>query len=182
TGLKKQSLGQDQDCRLDLDNLSPIIQRFNPYFSDHQWNAKSRIEMARLGEDRLMVITQDGCKRHHIRFTLIIDPGSVTDPFQPQFWEEETNSLLFKAYYGQKAYNRFGKEFENAFKRKFRSYGLNQSFNFPIGTRNFLCELLYDPQKGGKITIEIVSFIFRETIKEARIGIPREKDDGWKGQ
>ncbi|MFK7923650.1 MAG: hypothetical protein AB8H47_16955 [Bacteroidia bacterium] len=165
------------DCRLDLDNLKPIIERYNPFFGDHKWNAQSRIEMARIDNHRLLVITQDGCLRHHIRFGLLIDASLVKD--EPSFWTEEAISMLHKVYFEREEYASFAQGFEEAFKQKISSYGVNQSFNFPVGGRTFICQVINDPTRGARISIEMVIFVFKETVKTQQRGIPTAEDDGW---
>ncbi|MEM7367290.1 MAG: hypothetical protein AAF587_01745 [Bacteroidota bacterium] len=178
--LSGSALGQEKtDCRLNPENLKPIIARFNPFFADHTWDHKNQMEMGRLGRGRLLVITQDGCKRHHTNFTLILDVIEIR--MEQEFWINEVKSLFHKVYWEQNDYEAFGKDFERLFEQKFRMYGLNRRFNFPIGTRNFICELLFDPKRGARINVEMVSFIFKETILERRVGIPEEDDDGWLG-
>ena len=161
------------DCRLKLEALQPVIQRFNPFFADHKWDPETRLEMARMGGNHLLLITQDGCLRHHTQFTLIIDPQAVEN--RQQFWIEEVQSLFYKAYFGQAIYREFAGPFGEAFEEKLALYGVNRRFNFPIGTRNFLCEIKYDPVKGARITIEMVTFIFLEKIEVQRSGIPASR-------
>ncbi|MEZ4828186.1 MAG: hypothetical protein R3C61_18155 [Bacteroidia bacterium] len=173
------AFAQKEDCRLKPEELKPLIKRFNPYFSNHTWNAQSQIEMARIGDSRLVMITQDGCIRHHITFNLIIDPKAVN--LSREFWLNEVRMLMHHVFWEQPEYDSFGPEFEAAFADKFSIYGLNDPFNFPIGMRNFICELRYDPQKGGKVTIEMVVFIFKEKVETKRLASPGEKDDGWLG-
>jgi hypothetical protein len=170
-------LAQGEECRLDKSGLQPIIERYNPFFGDHQWNARSRIEMARIDQYRLLIITQDGCKRHHIRFTLLLDPSIVKD--ETDFWVEEVTAMLHKVYYEKPEYNRFRDPFAEEFREKVQSYGINRRFNFPLNTQNFIGELLVDPTKGARITIEMINYIFKEEVATRRQGIPAELDDGW---
>lgn len=171
---------QKEDCRLKKEDLKPIIKRYNPFFSNHTWNLESQIEMARMGNNRLLLITQDGCLRHHITFNLIIDPGKVKQ--DRSFWINEVKSMMHRVYWEQSEYEQYQKEFEENFEDKFSYYGLNDQFNFPIGSRNFICELRFDPVKGGKITIEVINFIFREKIDNSqRRRITNDSDDGWLG-
>ena len=167
------------NCRLKPEDLKPVIQRFNPFFSNHTWDAKSQIEMARMGDDRLIIITQDGCKRHHTTFNMMVDRKVATD--NKDFWISEMQSMMHKFFWETNAYEAFEKDFETNFIRKFSTYGPNNQFNFPIGTRNFICEVNYSPERGGKITIEMVSFIFKERVRTERRGISTDKDDGWYG-
>lgn len=165
------------DCRLDLDKLKPIIERYNPFFGDHKWNAQSRIEMARIDNHRLLVITQDGCLRHHIRFGLLIDASLVKN--ETSFWTEEASAMLHKVYFEREEYASFAKGFEEAFSQKISSYGVNQAFNFPVGGRTFICQVINDPIRGARISIEMVNFVFKETVQTQRRGIPATEDDGW---
>ncbi|MEL6592605.1 MAG: hypothetical protein AAFQ68_21080 [Bacteroidota bacterium] len=170
-------LAQQEDCRLDLNNLKPLIERNNPFFSDHKWNSKSRIEMARIDNDRLLVITQDGCLRHHIRFGLLIDARAVRD--EVDFWTEEAASMFHKVYFEQEAYYSFAEGFEKGFREKVDEFGVNQAFNFPVGGRTFICQVVNDPVRGARVTIEMVNFVFKESVQARRSGIPDEQDDGW---
>ncbi|MCB0835744.1 MAG: hypothetical protein KDE26_15955 [Bacteroidetes bacterium] len=167
------------DCRLKPEDLKPVIQRFNPFFSNHTWDAKSQLEMARMGDNRLIIITQDGCKRHHTTFNMMVDRKVATD--NKDFWISEMRSMMHKVYWETNDYEEFAQDFEANFIRNFSAYGPNNQFNFPIGTRNFICEVNYSPERGGKITIEMVSFIFKERVHTERRGISTDEDDGWYG-
>lgn len=173
-------LQAQRDCRLKVDELQPIIQRFNPFFADHKWDPATRLEMGRMGRNRLLLITQDGCLRHHTQFTLIVDPQVIEN--RQQFWIDEVKSLMYKVYFEQPVYREFAEPFGATFEEKLTVYGINQRFNFPIGTRNFLCEIKYNPAKGARITLEMVTFIFLEKMEVQRRGIPQDEDDGWLGQ
>ncbi|MDP5171844.1 MAG: hypothetical protein NWR72_16465 [Bacteroidia bacterium] len=171
---------QETDCRLNLAELTPIILRFNPYFSNHQWSQENRMELARLGSNRLLMITQDGCKRHHTVLTLVIDEVLIKN--NPQFWIDESNSIMRKVFHDRPEYHEFGALFEDAFAEKFVMYGLSNRFNFPIGTRNFICEVIYRQGEGARIMIEMVEYIFKEGENLRRSDTPSEDDDGWIGQ
>lgn len=166
------------DCRLKVEDLAPIIQRYNPFFTNHTWDASGQIEMARMGEGRILMIAQDGCKRHHTTFTLFLDPSSM--PNDLNSWVEEVKSLFFKIYWENADYQIFGAGFEEGFDEKVRMYGLNNQFNFPLATRNFICTIASQQGKGSQIRIEMVEFIFKEKVIKKKEGIPHEEDDGWK--
>ena len=171
---------QNEGCRLNLDELKPIIERFNPFFSHHKWNLHKRIEMARMGDHRLLIISQSGCKRHHINFNLLIDADIVQ--LSDSFWINEVKSLMHKVYFEQSEYDLYRATFEKTFEEKYNMYGLGGSFNFPLGTRNFICQLRYDEEKGGQIAIEMVQYLFKDRVEVRREGIPVDKDDGWLGK
>ncbi len=172
------AIAQDDDCRVKREDLQPVIQRFNPFFANHTWDKQGQIEMAKMGEDRILVITQDGCKRHHIRFYLMIEASDIEPDLS--FWIRETENLLHKIYWDNPDYLRFGREFNEVFSEKIKAYGFDNPFNFPLGSRNFICEINKDPKRGGKIMIEMVTFIFEEKVQTLDKGIPSKEDDGWR--
>lgn len=172
---------QKEECRLNLSELQPLILRFNPYFSNHQWNLENRMELARMGNERLLMITQDGCKRHHTVFTLVIDDALVEN--QPSFWINETHGMMRKVFNDRAVYSEFGSLFEQAFSEKYKMYGLGRRFNFPIGTRNFICEIIYQPNAGARIMVEMVEYIFKDPSSNSmrQETQPSMEDDGWLG-
>ena len=167
-----------EECRLKKENIKPLIERFNPYFSNHTYKASKYTELARMGKYRLLVVKQSGCKRHHINFNLLLDSDVVMD--EPDFWIAEAKSMLHKVFHQDPNYKRLGPEFDRLFEEKFRMYGLGRKFNFPIGTRNFICQIINDPENGGQIAIEMVSYIFKERVDVKRKGVSLKDDDGWK--
>lgn len=160
-----------QPCRLNLRALSPIIAQYNPFFANHRWDPVTRMELARLSNSRMLMITQDGCKRHHIRLSMILDPREIRPEIN--FWIAEVKSLMFKVYYGQAEYSAYQAAFEEQIEEKLKIYGLNARFNFPLGTQNFICEIEYDNLRGAKIEIEQIGFIFKEKLLQA---VPEQKD------
>lgn len=173
------SVYSQSDCRLALGELTPIIERYNPFFGDHKWIPETRMELATLDNSRIVIITQDGCKRHHIHIDLIIDTRAVVAV--DSFWISEVKGLLHKVYFDQTVYKSFQATFEDQFEFHFLRYGINEEFNFPIGTRNAICQVKYDREYGAKISVELIEFIFKEKIQKREQGVSKAKDDGWKG-
>lgn len=167
-----------EDCRVKNEDLKPIIARFNPFFSDHQWLDIMKQETARMDKYRLLMIGQEGCVRHHNYFSLFVAREAITK--SDSFWIDEAVNMFRAVYYGKKEYRAFQKEFEETFAEKFLVYGVNKEFNFPVGTRNFLCEIEIpsDKTKDASVRINMVEFIFEEKVVEARSS--NAKDDGWK--
>ncbi|MEM6262436.1 MAG: hypothetical protein AAGI38_08010 [Bacteroidota bacterium] len=163
------------DCRLKPEDIQPVIAAFNPFFTDHHWNSRDKLERARLDEDRIVVIRQRGCIRHHITFTLILRDRAIRPG--TDFWIKETLRMMYAIYFEDAQYGLFQDEWEKVFAEKFQQYGLGNQFNFPLGTRNFVCRAIYEPGKGGQVTVELVKYLFKETVKQP--GIPPEQDDGW---
>jgi hypothetical protein len=167
-----------EDCRMQPEDFQPVIAAFNPYFTDHEWNPQTRMELARLADNRLLIIAQEGCVRHYLTFTLVLPPEEV----QPtaRFWTEEFKALLYKTYYGQAGYQEFKTEFDRQIDEKVPLYGFNQQFNFPIGTRNFVGEVSWMPDKQPSLTLKIIEFVFKERVATPLAPAGSPDDDGWK--
>lgn len=164
-----------QDCRLNLDKLEPVILRFNPFFTRHQWDPLTHIESAYMDEDRILVISQRGCKRHFTNFSLVLSPDSYID--QPQFWIDEVQSMMRSVFFENDEYALFGEDFEQTFAQKIKIHGTNSEFNFPVRSLNFICEIELVPYRGAIIRIQMIRYLFKEKILLP--GIPRKQDDGW---
>lgn len=177
-GLLAVSLhAQNEDCKVKESDFVPIITRFNPFFTDHKWLDFTKQETARMDKNRILIISQDGCKRHHKVFTLYLKNGIAENT--DSFWIRETISLFRSVYYQDKTFRSFQKEFEDLFEEKFLQTGVNQEFNFPVGTRNFICEVEVpdDPENDPVIRVNMIEFVFEEKVVEMRKS--NAKDDGW---
>lgn len=166
---------QEGDCRVKSSDLKPIIERFNPFFSEHSWVEITKHELARMDKNRYLIIAQDGCKRHHNTFTLYLNKNIVVPT--DSFWIQETKGMFRAVYYGNKTFRSFQQEFEEKFEEKLLENGINKEFNFPIGTRNFICEIDVPKDKDPMIRINMIEFVFEEVVKEMRK--PNTLDDGW---
>ncbi|MDX1906595.1 MAG: hypothetical protein SF053_06125 [Bacteroidia bacterium] len=158
-----QARAQETDCRILPEDMHPLIQRYNPFVAEHQWIEETRMELVRLNGDRFLIITQDGCKRHHIRFNLMLQAPAIVET--DSFWVKETCAMMRQVYWGQAAYEEFRREFERAFTENMIRNGLNRQFNFPVGGMNFLCEVRHEPAQGAQILVEMVTYVFREKVE-----------------
>lgn len=165
---------QGNDCRMKRSEIVPIIGRFNPFVTDHSWDDRNKTEIARLDANRLLVIKQKACLRHHILFTLYLDPSAVGD--DNKFWVTEVLVMMKKVYFDKMDYLSYKREFEVEFIKNFLSGGTNRMFNFPVNERTFICKI-EKGSWGAKIKLEVVKLIIRENIKLP--GISRQEDDGW---
>ena len=165
---------QRGDCRMTRDQLVPIIDRYNPFYTDHTWDNRSKTATARLDQGRLLVIRQKACLRHHVLFSLHVDASSVVN--SDRFWITEMLVMLKRVYFNTPEYLEYKKPFEKEFIRQFLAYGLNKTFTFPINDRTFIC-LVEKGEWGAKIRLETVKFILRENVKQP--GIDPDLDDGW---
>ena len=163
-----------EDCTMTEADLKPIIDRFNPFFTDHSWDTETQTETARLDPFRLLIIRQKACIRHHILFSLHIDPSVIQN--NDRFWITEALVMLKRVYFYDTEYILFKNEFENEFIRQFLAHGVNSSFNFPIHERTFICKV-ETGDWGAKVKVESVRYIIKGNVK--RPGIPRAQDDGW---
>ncbi len=168
---------QTEDCKVKESDFQPVIGRFNPFFTDHKWLDFTKQETARMDKNRILIISQDGCKRHHKVFTLYFKNGIAENT--NDFWIRETISLFRSVYFQDKTFRSFQKEFEDLFEEKFLQTGINQEFNFPVGTRNFICEVEVpsDPSRDPVIRVNMIEFVFEEKVVEMRKS--NAKDDGW---
>ncbi len=153
---------QQEECRLKLDQLRPVISRYNPFFTDHKWDSLTRIESARISNTRFVVITQAGCIRHHINMEMSMDPREVKAG--RDFWPKQVKRFMYMIHFEDKLYPVYRAQFEESFELQFRRKGINESFNFPIGTRNFICQILYKPGKEARISIEQIEYVFKEKV------------------
>ncbi|MEM6765042.1 MAG: hypothetical protein AAF824_08970 [Bacteroidota bacterium] len=153
---------QPTDCRLDINKLKPVIHRYNPFFTDHKWDSLTRIESARISNTRYVVITQGGCIRHHINMEMSMDPREVKK--DKNFWPDQVKRFMYMIHFEDKSYPIYRAQFEEGFALQFFRKGINESFNFPIGTRNFICQILYTAGKEARISIEQIEYVFKEKV------------------
>jgi hypothetical protein len=165
---------QEEDCRMTPDQLLPIIDRYNPFFTDHTWEDDAKTETARLDPARVVVIKQKACLRHHVLFAMHIDPSEIED--NDRFWISEMLVMLKRVYFNDPVYAEYKKAFEKEYIRQFLAAGLNTTFNFPVNDRTFICRI-DKGDWGAKVRLESVRFILKERVLQP--GIAREKDDGW---
>lgn len=161
-------------CRLEFHELKPILHRFNPFFTDHSWDDEEKKESARLDEERLLVIRQKACRRHHILLSLHLEPSALED--DERFWITETLVLFKRVFFENTEYLVFKQDFEKEFIRAFLASEEGETFNFPVAERTFICNISKGDW-GGKIKMEIVKLVFEKEVRYE--GIPKEEDDGW---
>jgi hypothetical protein len=173
-GLVLPAFAQDDDCRMQPEQIKPIIDRSNPFFTDHTWEDRNKTETARLDEARVLVIRQKACLRHHVLFSMHIDASAIEE--NDRFWISEMLVMLKRVYFNDPIYLEYKKDFEKEYIRQFLAAGLNRAFTFPINDRTFICKIERGDW-GAKIRLESVKFLLRERVLQP--GIARDKDDGW---
>jgi hypothetical protein len=164
----------DTDCRMTADQIGPIIDRYNPFFTDHTWENDTKTETARFDASRVLVIKQKACLRHHVLFSMHVSPEAIED--NDRFWISETLMMLKRVYFNDPIYAEYKKSFEKEYIRQFLAAGLNTTFNFPVDDRTFICRIDMGDW-GAKVRLESVRFILKERV--VKPGISRDKDDGW---
>jgi hypothetical protein len=163
-----------EDCRMSADQILPIIDRYNPFFTDHTWEDETKTETGRLDPARVIVIKQKACLRHHVLFSMHVDPSEIED--NDRFWISEMLVMLKRVYFNDATYPEYKKNFEKEYIRQFLAAGLNSTFTFPVNDRTFICRI-DKGDWGAKVKLESVRFILKEKVHQP--GIAREKDDGW---
>lgn len=166
--------GLSAQCHMGRHELVPIIDRYNPFFTDHTWDDKTKTETARLDPYRLLVIRQKACKRHHVLFSLHVDAIALDNT--DRFWITEMLVMLKRVYFSDPTYLEYQERFEKEFIRQFLANGLNKTFTFPVDDRTFIC-LVERGDWGAKLRMESVKFVLRERVRQP--GIAPEADDGW---
>jgi hypothetical protein len=140
----------------------------------HTWDNDEKTETARMDPARTIVIRQKACLRHHIFFSMHINPTEIE--LSDRFWISEVLVMLKRVYFNDLSYMEYKRDFEKEFIRQFLANGLNKTFNFIVNDRTFICEI--DTGEGGAhLKLESVKFLLKEKIH--RPGIAREMDDGW---
>lgn len=162
------------DCRMSESQIRPVIDRYNPFFTDHTWEDETKTETARLDPTRVLIIKQKACLRHHVLFAMHVDPSEIED--NDRFWISEMLVMLKRVYFNDPNYLEYKKAFEKEYIRQFLAAGLNSTFTFPIDDRTFICRI-DKGDWGAKIKLESVKFLLKEKVLQP--GIAREKDDGW---
>lgn len=174
-GLSSVFAQLDNECRVTTDMLKPLIVRFNPYFTEHRWLEYMKQEVAKMDDCRVLVISQDGCKRHHTAFSLYIKKECADN--SQEYWIEEVTNMMRCVFWERKEFRSFQKEFEENFAEKLSISGFGTEFNFPIGTRNFICQVDIPKDKDPSVRIEMVEFVLEAKVVEIRTS--NIKDDGW---
>jgi hypothetical protein len=172
--LAGRAWAQEEDCRMTPEQIVPIIDRYNPFFTDHTWENDEKTETARFDPERVVVIKQKACLRHHVLFSMHIDPRAIED--NDRFWISEMLVMLKRVYFNDPVYAEYKKGFEKEYIRQFLAAGLNTTFNFPVDDRTFICRI-DKGEWGAKVRLESVRFILKERVLQP--GIARDKDDGW---
>ena len=163
-----------KDCRIQTQDLKPVVAALNPFVAEHFWDNESKTEFVKLSAERSAILQQKGCLRHHIDIQVIITAAGLRN--EPDFLVTELDQAMTVLFYESPDYQYFRTEFRKLLKEKFYQVGLRNQFNFIISERTFL--VTFDlGEWGAKINCEVVRFIPSETI--VRPGIEDHLDDGW---
>lgn len=173
-GICAALLPAQSNCRMKRSQIVPIIDRYNPFFTDHTWEDETKTEVGRMDSYRLVVIKQKACMRHHVMFSMLVDKAAIEKNYR--FWVKEVLVMLKRVYFHNTGFLTYKAQFEKEFVRHFMANGVNKTFTFPIDDRTFICKI-ENGSWGGKVQLEIVKLIMRARVKQP--GISREKDDAW---
>jgi hypothetical protein len=163
-------------CRMTRDELRAVITPRNPFFVNHHWDEATKTEIAQLGPERFLTLSQEACKRHHIKLALTVN-REAAQPDDPNFYPREVFQLMNRVFHQQISYYTYKLEFEDELLKAFAVAGVRQRFNFHVNDRNFFC--YFDGGEwGAKLEIEIIRLVHKEKIKLP--GIAAYLDDGHK--
>ncbi len=166
---------QRGDCRINPDQIVALVERMNPFLTEHQFDSTSKIETFKITPGKFVIIEQRACLRHHVDIQFIISAAetNILDPF---FFENELFGLMNKLNYNKLDYLEYKTNFEKTFIRKFKEAGIGVIFNFPINDRTFIIQIEAG-EWGAKIHMEMVKFIHNLNIEKK--GTKEYLDDGW---
>jgi len=164
------------DCPLKFEDIKPVIDRFNPFFTQHTWDDNNKREVAYLADGREVIVEQRGCNRLHTVVQLTVPPD-VADNQDLSAYAIEMFNLFNRLFYQQTEYFFIKAEFEKVFIEKFGAAGLDNLFDFPLADRNFLCLLGPSDEGGMLIQVELIKYVHAQQIKLP--GIEDYLDDGY---
>lgn len=163
-----------QPCRMKPEDIKPLIDHLNPFFTDCSWDDSAKTEVARLSPERSVIIEQRACLRYHIATQLFIAPNQIGK--EPNALPNELYALLNRLFFNNPEYLNYKFELEKNINENYFKAGIGKLFSFPLNDMTFICS--FDSGVwGGKITFEWVRFLHSEKIKMP--GIEDYLDDGW---
>jgi len=167
----------ESNCKVDASYMKPIIQRFNPFFIEHYFDDITKNETAKISDNKIIIIDQRACIRHHIAIQCIISPDEIKiNRNNYKILINEWFSLLNKIFYQDYDYLKFKTEFESLLSKKVEENQEGKAFSFPIHDRTFIAQMDYG-EWGSKLQLEIVKYIYTENINKP--GVAEYTDDGY---
>lgn len=157
------SLFSQEECRLDLSTIQPIV---NPQYAevlDYEWDPSQRMEIMLIDSTRIAIITQDGCMRHHTRFQLeLFYPlNAPTDAD----WMNLLRSFILPLFEKDTSFQQIWIPFLEEFEQNLYVHGTNRQFDISLGSQDFLCFVQELPNQNTAIYIEQIGFLFKEKIR-----------------
>lgn len=166
----------DNDCRIHLEDLEPVIEADNPYFYNHTWDYHKKLETAWITPERRVKIDQFGCIRHTVKIEYAID-ASIAKTDNPAFYARELFMLLNKLYYRDSEYAAYRSSLQESLIEQISANGVGKQMRFAVYEINVSC--LFTVEEGdAKIYLELVRHVHREEI--VMPGVKEYKDDGYK--
>ena len=165
-----------QDCRIQLEDLRPVLADDNPFIRAHRWDGLKRIERAETGPGRELTIEQFGCLRYHQKLTLNVDRGSLRGEVNSSLFLHELLDALRIVHYGNEEYRAYRSQLESLLIEKLKTLPYKTRINFPLSEFNIFLEIDAN-DKRLHIQIEFVRFIHTEKVNVP--GIKEHLDDGY---
>ena len=157
------SLHSQEDCRLDLAQIQPVVDPKSAEVLDYEWDPSQRMEIMLIDSARIAIITQDGCMRHHTRFQLeLFHP--LLSPTEAD-WMTLLRSFILPLFEKNRSYQDIWRPFLEEFEQNLYVHGTNRQFDISLGSQDFLCFVQELPNQNTAIYIEQIGFLFKEKIR-----------------
>ncbi len=165
-----------QDCRIQLEDLRPVLADDNPFIRAHRWDAAKLTERAETGPGRELVIEQFGCLRYHQKLTLNVERSSLRGEINPSLFLHELLEVLRIVNYGNEEYRTYRNQLEALLIEKLKTLPYKTRINFPLSEFNIFLEIDAN-EKRLTTQMEFVRFVHTEKVNLP--GIKEHLDDGY---
>lgn len=174
--VQPEAAAPQHDCRMDAAALRPVVAYGNPFATRHTWDDALKHETLQLDSNRLVVIEQRACLRHHIDLTLVVAPPAARIN-EPEFFLDELLQCLDKVFYNDPDYYHYRTDMRTQLTDLYRRLGPRGRINFPVADRTFIAA--FEQGGAGAVArLEIVTLLHTHQIKLP--GIAEKDDDGWR--
>lgn len=164
-----------QNCRVQLEDLKPVLAYDNPFIRNHRWDEVKIIERAELGPGRELTIEQFGCLRYHQKLTLDVKRSELKGEPNPSLFLHETLEMLRVVHWDNEEYRHYRKALEQKLIEQLATLACKKRINFPLHEFNVFLEIDANPSVLS-VQLEFIRFVHDEKI--ALPGIKPHLDDG----
>jgi len=167
-----------QNCRVQIEDLKPVLAYDSPWIRNHKWDAVKLIESAELSEGRTLTLEPFGCLRYHLKLTLSLAPSVLENrTIGPGLYLQEILNMLRIVYYENEEYALYQDALEKKLIEVLKTLPNKKQVNFPLNEFNIFVEIDHTNAKGSVVQLEFVRFVHDEVIRLP--GIKEHLDDGY---